>query len=480
MIRPVVPALLASALVACSGPTPGGGPPLPDTGEDAVCAAWTFDVTPTHWALPAGASSGAFTRAERDVADCVDGLPATRLVDLTGDNRLDFVQLSDCDDPSVGAATWRVWPAVGAAEGAGFGEEVAWQLPGADPGAFAAFRDDAVCTDGVTLPAFRLEHLDDDGRLDLVVIEGCEDDALAGAWRGYPNTGAGFGAAQLREIPTPYAPGSFGAPRETEQCGDFGNAPAWGVVDLDGDGPVDIVLTDTCDTPDVGSTYWAHLANDGATFAPGARWGVPPELRANRLGRALGCGLGNADYFLLDVEGDDRPDLVVPRRCGAEGSDWTVYTNEGTGFASVGAVRRAPWSLNLLVNQREHPAPECDLALPAWVMDDADGDGDADVTVTASCVDPAVGDARWDLHALTREGWSAAAPVALPTGYSTGSFAGGTGDTPGCAGTANRPAWVRRDLDGDGAPELVVTEACADPSVGVDGWLVYRMTCIEG
>lgn len=476
MIRPVVPALLALALGACAGETGTGPGPLKDTGTEEPCAAWTYDVTPTRWALPAGVSTGVFARADRGVADCDQGLPTTGLLDLTGDGLPDFVMLSDCDDPAVGAATWRVWPGVAH----GFGDELAWALPaGSDPGAFAAERSAADCTGDGDLPAFRLEHIDGDGLLDLVVTESCVDETLAaGAWHVYPNTGGGFGDGAVHTISAAYYPGAFVAPRDDSECGDFGERPAWGTEDLDGDGAVDLVLTATCDSATVGARHWSRLVDDGASFTAAEDWAIPPELGANRLERDLGaCTIGLSDYFLLDVEGDGDPDLVVPRPCAAEGSDWTIYTNEGGGFASVGTVRRAPWSLNLFVNQRENPTPECTRSLPAWVLDDADGDGDADLTVTAGCLDPTVGSARWDLHAYTREGWSAAAPVALPTGYSTGSFAGGTGDAPGCAGTANRPAWVRRDLDGDGTPDLVVTETCADPTVGVEGWLVYEMTC---
>lgn len=477
--RLLAPALLL--LVACSGP-PVGGPSGPrDTGEAAPCAAWTYDVEPTRWSLAAGDSAGTFTRAERSVADCTNGLPATRLLDLTGDDRLDFVVHSDCDDPSVGAVTWRVWPAVDG----GFGAEIAWELPaGADVGAFAEFRDAAECTDKVELPAFRLAHLDADRRIDLVITEACSDTTLAsGAWRVYPNTGTGFDAGEVWPISPDYTPGAFSRPRDTRECnGALTNIPAWGVLDLDGDGPVDIVLTDTCDrTPTVESPTWSQIASDGSAFTPKSPWTVPSHLRAFALAYPGDCGSNLSPYFLLDVEGDGLPDLVVPQRCDSKGSEWTVHTNRGTGFAAIGELKDAPWSLNREVDQPEGLEPDCTRSRPAWVMDDADGDLDADLTVTASCTNSSVGDARWDLHDYTREGWSPSpVPINLPTGYTTGSFAGsGVGSSYACAGTLDRPAWVRRDLTGDGKPDLVVTQACADPSIGVDAWWVYEMLCLS-
>lgn len=479
MLRPLRSTLLASALAACDGADGGGKNTLEDTAAGPACGAWTYDDTPTEWSLPPGSSTGAFTRTVRDAADCEGGLPATRLLDLTGDARPDLVQLSDCGDPAVGDTAWRVWPGV---EG-GFGDEIGWALPGGHgASAFAALRDAADCSGEGDLPASRLLDLDGDLRLDLVVTELCEDTTLAGAWRVHLNTGAGFDAAEDWPISSAFSTGSFTAPRATKACDGLEDRPAWGVTDIDGDGPVDILLVDECDDDTAPRTAWQHLANDGAGFATHAvAWAVPPDLQANALERSeADCAGGRPDYFLLDVAGDLRPDLVVPRPCTGQGSDWTVYENEGVGFAAVGSLRRAPWALNFTVDRPERQVPECaSLGLPAWVMDDADGDRDADLTFTASCADPTVGDTRWDLHAGAAEGWSAATPIALPTGYSSGTFSGGRGDTVGCGGSANRPAWDRRDLDGDGAPEIVVTEACDDAAVGTETWRVYTLRCLD-
>ncbi len=463
-------------LAACVGP---GGPATPpellgDTGA-AACAAWTYADETASWALPATAAG--FTRAERLEPDCDAGAPATRLADLTGDGLPDLVQLSDCDDDTVGQVTWRVWPG----EEAGFGDEIAWALPdGYAAGAFVgASRDDAACDDG-DLPAWRLADLDGDGRDDLVITESCADDTLAdGAWLVFANTGLGFGAGVRRELGGGYSREAFVAPRSTAVCAAGANRPAWGLVDIDGDGPLDLVITQSCTVGEVGGTYWQVLDNDGSAFGAGTTWFVPPEVGATSLESPTNGCPAQMVHFLLDVEGDGRPDLVVPRPCEEEGSDWRVYTNKGTSYSLVDERRAAPLYLNFFVTARERMAPDCDVGAPAWVLDEVTGDGRVDLTMTANCLDATVGETRWDRWAATADGWTEHAPIALPDGYSPGTFLGSAGSDPGCGGTASRPAWLRVDLDGNGVPELVVTEACDDPAVGAERWRVHALTCAD-
>ncbi len=481
MLRSIVPLLLVPPLAGCAGPDRAGRTASWDTGAAPSCDAWTFDRAPTTWALPAGAPPGAFARTTRDAPDCDAGLDALQLFDLTGDGRPDLVVLADCDDPAVGTTTWRVWP--GAA--GGFGDEVTWPLPdGYGAAAFGALRSAADCTGDGDLPAYRYDDLDGDGAIDLVVTESCADPTLAaGAWRVYANTGAGFGPGVLRPLSVDFSAGAFVAPRPEVSCVLESNGlPAWGVVDLDGDGPADIVLTDRCRDDVVGVQRWDRLVNDGAAFsAAPVPWAIPPELQATTLSRDVGlCGAGLPDYFLLDLAGDSLPDLVVPRPCASTSSDWGVHANEGDGFAAASVLYTGPWSVNFLIDRPEQRSPNCAEGIHAWVLDDADGDGDTDLTFTADCEDVTVGDSHWAFYAGARGGWDDAVPVPLPTGYARGSFLGGRGDITGCGGSVNRPAWIRQDLDGDGVSEIVVTESCDDPSVGTTAWRVYGMVCAEG
>lgn len=466
--------LMPLVLLACEGgykgPAVGSDG---DTGGPPECAAWAYETSTLH-TLPDGE---AFARADAE-DDCDAGQRAVRLWDLTGDGRLDLVALTDCDDATVGQESWRVWPG----EADGFGAEITWALPsGYGAGAFATeVRTESDCTTEDDIPAFFLEDLDGDGTDDLVVTESCADDSLAsGIWRVHLNSGAGFGAPEDRPVNAAYSLGSFTAPRRAEACGSGQNLPAWGILDLDGDGPADVALTDICLDDATGTLRWRVMHNDGAAFAESTEWTVPTALAVNAIERdGGGCGAGLADYFLLDVEGDGRPDLVTPDVCASNGSGWYVYPNHGDGFAGGGELRTGPWALGSIIGAPESAEPRCEVGIGAWNMDDADGDGFADITMTASCVDSAIGSTRWALYPGGDDGWTGPVPVALPTGYSAGTFFG-TEAEPGCGGSANRPAWVRRDLDGDGRPELVITEECGDAEIGASAWRVYTLTCVE-
>jgi hypothetical protein len=60
----------------------------------------------------------------------------------------------------------------------------------------------------------------------------------------------------------------------------------------------------------------------------------------------------------------------------------------------------------------------------------------------------------------------------LPTGYAGASF-GLTAESPSC-GPNGLPTYASLDIDGDGRPDLVVTQLCGDLTVGNSRWIVHR------
>lgn len=475
--RPILVCLLG----ACVG---GGGKDAPsklpeDTGTvPTACASATYETAPGAWTLPGAPADGAFARAERADADCGAGLPATRLRDLTGDGRPDLVALTACDDAEVGRTRWRVWPG---ADG-GFGEEIAWALPaGFDAGAFTDLsRADVNCASTEDHPAFLLADLDGDGADDFVVTRACSDPSPdGGVWRVHRNTGAGFAAEAVERTPEggAYTPGAFVAPRAAAACSTALNLPAWDLLDLDGDGPADIVVTQVCADASVGSDHWRVQRGSADGFAAAVEWPVPTAAGATSTAAEASDCWTSPVHFLADLDGDARPEMVAPVACGASGSDWTVWRNEGAGFAAVPDTPAGPLYLNFYVDRPERTTVDCAAGERAWTLADADADGWADLTLTGVCEDPAIGDTRWDHWRGSADGWVEHVPIALPSGYSPGSFQGAGSDAYGCGGSANRPAWVRADLDGDGTPEIVVTQACDDAAVGVAYWRVYPLAC---
>ena len=138
-----------------------------------------------------------------------------------------------------------------------------------------------------------------------------------------------------------------------------------------------------------------------------------------------------------------------------------------------------PWAVESQIGSARRAEDDCRSSRPAWEMDEVDGsEGPVDLTLTTSCTDTTIGDTQWTLYPATAAGWSAPMPILLPVGYSADPFAGG-GGVAACGGTADRSAWERMDIDGDGASEIVVTAACNDTSVGVRSWPVYRVSCSE-
>jgi len=183
---------------------------------------------------------------------------------------------------------------------------------------------------------------------------------------------------------------------------------------------------------------------------------------------------GAPAYALLDLTGDDRPDLVVTRLCGdpSVGSTrWIVHPGGDGGFGAA-----TSWTLPGGYPAGSFPAltgtPGCAAAgAVAYALADLTGDGRPDLVITRRCGDATVGDTRWIVHASTGSGFGDATTWDLPTGYPTGSFPALSAE-PSCA-AAGAVTYVLADLTGDGHPDLVGTHLCGDATVGDTRWIVH-------
>lgn len=257
----------------------------------------------------------------------------------------------------------------------------------------------------------------------------------------------------------------------------------WRIVDMDGDGREDLVVQASPTDATIGATRWVVYRNTGVGFAAGADWLLPPV----DAGTPAGGG-----RFLADLDGDGRPELVVPRAAREVGGGlgdtepdgtprWTVFPNQGTGFG--GAV---VWALpeGYPIGTFAHP-PAYGTSEVHWALRDLTGDGVADLVIVADTREGAdtgglVGTARWRVHAGSngigdvKAGWGRmASDFVLPTSLPEGALA-----MPDDLDDRD-PAWALIDLDGDQRLDLVATSwsSGTEEGIGSTRWLVWKGQC---
>jgi hypothetical protein len=179
------------------------------------------------------------------------------------------------------------------------------------------------------------------------------------------------------------------------------------------------------------------------------------------------CGVGqNQEWYTMDLVGDSLDDLVMFRTCAdptVGDTHWLAYPGTPTGFDPTPVAVSIPKAIS-------YGALACNGLQTRWEYGDLNADGRADVALFTDCNDPAAGTAYWNVYLLTAAGYpSAPSRFALPSLPMT--LTSWSGVDTSCAPAANR--WTYMDVTGDGRGDLVLTERCDDPSVGVSHWDVY-------
>ncbi|HSQ63841.1 MAG TPA: hypothetical protein VLM85_11530 [Polyangiaceae bacterium] len=402
------------------------------------------------------------------------------LIDMDGDLREDLVVTRSCDDPSVGLTTsWLVYRS----SSAGFGAPVRYVLPvlSTVPGCIEE----------------KLVDVDGDRRPDLLITSSCVDLSIGtSAWLLYANTGTAFELAPRSfALPPAGAPGTF-APRvfssleqDTAQCDPFRSSrPAYAFFDLTGDLKPDFVFTSACDDPNVGVSHWRVYPSTGAGVGPPIDFALPPgSTFAFPRGGDWACrpALSSPRYYVVDFDGDLKPDLVVTKSCSdvvnVGTNDWLVYTNTGTSF--VASPRVVPLPLRGLTTtapfDRLDQTVECASgAKLSHTLVDVDGDFKPDLVLTRDCLDHQVGALGWLVFLNDGSALSGPSTYTLPDvlGATMSAPAALEGE-PLCDTSRPRAAFRAEHFFG---PELdlLVTATCNDPTVGRTRWLAYRPSCL--
>lgn len=364
----------------------------------------------------------------------------------------------------------------------------AFVLPdvGATGSAFTGIRGDANCAS--LHPAYALANLLGDVWPELVVTRDCRDATVGrDVWSVYPGAASGFGAATAYTLPgvTSSSAGlPFPSDGEAEDC-DGSGLPGYALAELHGDGRAELVLTVDCANEATGASQWLVHSAEATGFSatptpftlPSAPVGDDPPW--GRIEAGADCGDGVPGHAMLDLSGDGAPDLVVTRACEDEAvgkARWDVYLG-GSGGVSTTAT---PWALPDLGAGTSYAALEGAAACrsgrgPGYGLAHADGDGVLDLIVTEDCSDVTVGAGIWRVYAGSAGGGFSATGVdwALPE-YETGSSPFLALSARAVCSQGDLPAYDAADMDHDGWLDLIVSEDCQEPEVGVSRWAVHR------
>ncbi len=276
----------------------------------------------------------------------------------------------------------------------------------------------------------------------------------------------------------------------TANCGAQSGEIAHQLLDLTGDGLVDLVLSDRCDSAGVGTTRWDVHENTGTGFAATpTSWSLPALFVDEQFERTAGttadCGAmgGEFSFQLVDLTGTGRLDLVLTDRCDGAGvgtTRWDVHENTGSGFADSPTA----WTLpSLFVDEQFErlAATTADCGAQSGEIShqllDLTGDGRPDLLLSDRCDSGGVGTTRWDVHENTGSGF-ATSPTSwsLPRVFVDEQFERLADTTANCGASAGEISHQVLDLTGDGRPDLVLTDRCDSGGVGTLRWDVHENT----
>ena len=394
---------------------PGGA-----TGFNPIASTWDLPPYPqTGGVLPLG-------ELLETSPDCYNGQPEFSLMDMNGDDFVDFVVVEEpCPgDPAVGITEWKVFEG----SATGFSQTAtSWTLPpypmvgGILPlGEITETAPD--CANGQ--PEFSLMDLTGDGIVDFVVVEEpCPGDPDVGIteWKVFEGSATGFAQTAIGWTlpPYPMVGGTLPLGEISETAPDCANGqPEFVLTDIDNDGFTDfLVVEEPCPgDPTVGITEWKYFPGSASGFAQSAvAFTLPPFVQTGGtlpLGEfaetAPDCANNQPEFSVLDLDGDGLADFtVVEDPCPGDPNigitQWEIYPGSTSGFAQIAS----PWALPsypqtggaLPLGELAETSPDCVNNQPEFSLMDIDADGRLDFVVAEEpCGDPTVGITEWRVY----------------------------------------------------------------------------------
>lgn len=216
-----------------------------------------FNPAGVLYTLPPGYGTGAFVSGSAGASSCGGTvLPAYTLTDMDGDGGADLVITDDCGGV-VGTSSWSVHRATADRFQS---TPMTYGLPGGyATEAFDGASRASASGCGPSSPAFNLRDLDGDKRADLLVTADCSDTVGTSEWKVSPNLGSDFAAAATWELPPAPAAESYASESGLATACSGGEDVGYVLLDINGDGPADLVVTDTCEGRE-GTTMWSVYA----------------------------------------------------------------------------------------------------------------------------------------------------------------------------------------------------------------------------
>jgi Bacterial Ig-like domain (group 3)/FG-GAP-like repeat len=345
---------------------------------------------------------------------------AVAVADVNGDGKPDIVVVNQCATNFASCVSTDGTVAV---------------LLGNGDGTFqtaATYDSGGITTGGITTMSLAIADVNADGHPDLVVVNRCgsSNNFCTGHATVSVLLGNGDGTFQ---------------PAVTNDTGGF-YANAVAVADLRGDGKLDLVVANACGpvgcplglTPQPGSVG-VLLGNGDGTFQAATAY---PTSAALTLFVAV-----------ADLNGDGILDIAASDDCATSDQQFCDSSVVGIGHIDL-FVGNGDGTFSLVSTSDTSARDTFGVAIA-----DMNGDGIPDLEVVVQCAP----------YSTTCSS-SSSASVLLGNGDNTFQSAQYFGPIGSLAGAASLAALAVADVDGDGKPDLVLTDTCpADPNCLTDG-----------